>query len=257
MGRLEGKAAFITGGGAGIGAAAAALFAREGASVTVTDIDGTAASRVVTDLPGALGVRMDVTSDTEVASVLAQSMDRFGRLDILFNSAGGSLMDRDDFIADVDLSVWEPTMNLNLLGTILPCRHAIPLMQRTNGGSIVNMSSGAALRGASPSHIYTAAKGAILSLTRALAGAYAKHNIRANAICAGRTLTGRIVNAVGTPDSAGKMPDRQDAAGRVKEYPFWVGSAEDIANIALFLASDESRMITGASIPADGGRSAY
>jgi NAD(P)-dependent dehydrogenase (short-subunit alcohol dehydrogenase family) len=96
-----------------------------------------------------------------------------------------------------------------------------------------------------------------LSLTRALAGAYAKHNVRVNAICAGRILTERITGNYGTPGQPGPIADRQDAAGRSNEYPFWVGQPEDIANIALFLASDESRMITGATIPAEGGRSAY
>ncbi len=96
-----------------------------------------------------------------------------------------------------------------------------------------------------------------MSLTRALAGAYAKNNVRVNAICAGRILTERITSNYGTPTAPGPIADRQDAAGRSQEYPFWVGEPEDIANIALFLASDESRMITGATIPAEGGRSAY
>ena len=119
------------------------------------------------------------------------------------------------------------------------------------------MSSGAALRGGSPSHSYTAAKGAILSLTRALAGAHARQNVRANAICAGRVLTERTLKKYGTKDRPGEVADRQDGEGRVKEYPFWVGQPEDIAYVALFLASDESLMITGAAIAADGGRSAY
>ncbi len=134
---------------------------------------------------------------------------------------------------------------------------ATPEIIRAGGGSVVNMSSGAALRGASPAHVYTAAKGAILSLTRAMAGAYVHQGVRVNAICAGRTLSQRILATVGTPENPGPVADRQDPAGRQKEYPFWVGQPEDIANIALFLASEESRMITGASIPAEGGRSAY
>jgi NAD(P)-dependent dehydrogenase (short-subunit alcohol dehydrogenase family) len=137
------------------------------------------------------------------------------------------------------------------------CRYSIPRIVEAGGGAVVNMSSGAALRGASPSHIYTAAKGGIVSLTRALAGAYAKHNVRVNAICAGRILTERITSRYGTPAAAGPVIDKQDAAGRVKEYPFWVGQPEDIARIALFLASDESRMVNGAAIPAEGGFSAY
>src|SRR5262249_36063885 len=140
---------------------------------------------------------------------------------------------------------------------ILACRHAIPEIARAGGGAIVNMSSGAALRGGSPKHIYTSAKGAIVSLTRALAGAHVHDNIRVNAVCAGRILTERILTSVGSPDAPRPIVEPQDAAGRVKDYPFWVGQPEDIANIVVFLASDESRMITGASIPADGGRSAY
>jgi len=124
------------------------------------------------------------------------------------------------------------------------------------GGTVINMSSGAALRGASPAHIYSAAKGGILALTRALAGTYARDSVRVNAICAGRILTERILARYGTPDDP-KPAEDQQADARVKEYPFWVGTPGDIANIALFLASDESRMITGATIPADGGRSAY
>ena len=147
-------------------------------------------------------------------------------------------------------------MQLDLYGTMLSCHHAIPAIVRAGGGAVVNMSSGAALRGASPAHVYSAAKGGILSLTRALAGAYAKDNVRVNAICAGRILTKRILSRFGTPGAPTPAED-QEADQRVKEYPFWVGRPEDIANIALFLTSDESRMITGAAIPADGGRSAY
>ncbi len=187
---------------------------------------------------------------------MAAAVRRFGKIDVLYNCAGGSVP-ADSYVTDVDLKVWQHTMSLDLLGPILCCRHGIPEIIKAGGGAVVNMSSGAALRGGSPSHIYTAAKGAILSLTRALAGAYAKNNVRVNAICAGRILTERITGNYGTPDKPGPIADRQDAAGRSKEYPFWVGKPEDIANIALFLASDESRMITGATIPAEGGRSAY
>ena len=106
-------------------------------------------------------------------------------------------------------------------------------------------------------HIYTAAKGAIVSLTRSLAGTFARDNVRVNCICAGRINTERIRASYGMPGKPGAAPDRQDATGQVKTYPFWVGEPEDIAAVALFLAADESRMITGAAIPADGGRSAY
>jgi NAD(P)-dependent dehydrogenase (short-subunit alcohol dehydrogenase family) len=258
--RLEGRVALITGAGSGIAKAASRIFAEEGARIVVAEIDrdrGLETERIVTDAGGkALFVQTDVTNEESAKRAVAAAVERFGKLDVLYNCAGGSTVE-DDRVTDVDLSEWQRTMSVNLLGPILMCRHGIPRIVEAGGGAVVNMSSGAALRGASPSHIYTAAKGGVLSLTRALAGAFAKDNVRVNAICAGRILTERITSRYGTPDAEGPVADRQDAAGRVKEYPFWVGAPEDIARIALFLASDESRMITGASIAADGGRSAY
>jgi len=258
--RLEGKVALITGAGSGIAKAASRLFAEEGARVVIAEIDlerGLATERMVKEAGGeALFVETDVTSEASARHAVAATVERFGKLDVLYNCAGGSTTE-DDLVTEVDMSEWQRTMALNLLGPILMCRHGIPRIVEAGGGAVVNMSSGAALRGASPAHIYTTSKGGILSLTRALAGTFAKNNVRVNAICAGRILTERITSRYGTPERQGPVVDLQDAAGRVKEYPFWVGSPEDIARIALFLASDESRMITGASIPADGGRSAY
>lgn len=228
--------------------------------MAIAEIDrekGLATERMVKEAGGeAHFVHTDVTNEDSAKAAVAATVERFGKLDVLYNCAGGSSA-QDSLVTDVDLAEWQRTMSLNLLGPILMCRHGIPQIVKAGGGAVVNMSSGAALRGASPAHIYTASKGGIVSLTRALAGAYVKHNIRVNAICAGRILTERITSRYGTPERAGPVVDLQDAAGRVKEYPFWVGSPEDIARIALFLASDESRMITGAAIPADGGRSAY
>jgi NAD(P)-dependent dehydrogenase (short-subunit alcohol dehydrogenase family) len=261
MGRLAGKVAFITGAGSGIARAAATIFAREGAQVAIAEIKpeaGRATEQAIRDAGGvAWFVETDVRREESVRAAIDAAAGRFGRIDVLYNCAGGSLTE-DSYVTDVDLDkVWEHTMSTDLRGTVLCCRHGIPALIRAGGGSVVNMSSGAALRGASNAHIYTAAKGAILSLTRALAGAYVKQGVRANAIAAGRILTDRVKSNYGTPQKAGLVVDRQDAAGRVKEYPFWVGEPEDIANIALFLACDESRMITGATIAADGGRSAY
>jgi NAD(P)-dependent dehydrogenase (short-subunit alcohol dehydrogenase family) len=260
MARLAGKVAFITGAGSGIARAAASVFAREGARVALAEIEpalGSATEKRVCDDGGdAFFVHTDVTNEDSVKAAIAATIKRFGKLDVLYNCAGGSIP-ADSLVTDVDLKVWVHTMTLDLLGPILCCRHAIPEIVKAGGGTVVNMSSGAALRGGSPSHIYTAAKGGILSLTRALAGAYAKNNVRVNAICAGRILTERITGSYGTPAKPGPIADRQDAAGRSRDYPFWVGEPADIANIALFLASDESRMITGAAIPAEGGRSAY
>ncbi len=260
MKRLEGRVAFITGAGAGIGAASALDFSREGARVIVADINekwgASVAERVKSQGGDALYVKTDVTNEASVRSAVEEGAKRFGKIDVLMNSAGGSLPD-DSPITEVDMSVWDRTMILDLRGTMLACRHVIPRIIAAGGGTVVNMSSGAALRGANPAHIYTAAKGAIVSLTRTLAGSYAKHNVRVNCICAGRTNTERVRATFGMPGKPGSAPDRQNAAELIKTYPFWMGEPEDISAIALFLASNESRMITGAAIPADGGRSAY
>lgn len=257
-GRLHGRAAFITGAGSGIGRAAATLFAREGAMVAIAEVKpvlGQQTADAITAAHGtALFVQTDVTHDDSVQAAINATVGRFGKLDLLFNCAGGSLLE-DASVTEVDLSVWDQTMNLDLKGTFLCCRHAIPCIVAAGGGTIVNMSSGAALRGASPKHIYTAAKGAVVALTRSLACTFAKQNVRVNAICSGRVNTERVrARYSGVSGHRGIAADPNE---RAKTYPFWLGEPEDIANIALFLSSHESRMITGAAIPADGGHSAY
>lgn len=262
MGRLQGKVAFITGAGAGIARAASELFASEGASIALIEINeetGGAAERALrAQGHNALFIGTDITREESVSAAANTALEEFGKIDVLFNCAGGSVVE-DSLVTDVDFDdVWERTMRTNLRGMMLCCRHVIPKIIAAGGGTVVNMSSGAALRGASPLHVYTSAKGAIVSLTRALAGAYVKDNVRVNSICAGRIQTERNVRKYGADGmGGGSIVDRQPAAERVKDYPLWVGRPVDIANIALFLASDESRMITGAAIPADGGRSAY
>lgn len=259
-GRISGKVALLVGAGSGIGEAAAHLFAREGAAVAVADIRADAARAVAQAVQEAGGkaaaFAVDVTSDESVRGAVAAVVEHFGKLDILFDSAGGSLPE-DGPVTEVDLAVWDRTMPVDVRGAILCARHAIPALIGSGGGAVVLMSSGAALRGSSRAHIYAAAKGAVNALTRSLAGTYAKHNIRVNAICAGRIDTPRVRNAYGIPGSRATLGDPFDAATIVQAYPFWLGKPEDIAQIALFLASDESRMITGAEIPANGGRSAY
>jgi NAD(P)-dependent dehydrogenase (short-subunit alcohol dehydrogenase family) len=260
MKRLEGRVAFISGGGAGIGISSALAFAREGARVILADIDrpaGEVAAAAVTAAGGeALFVRTDVTDEASLRAAVEAGAARFGKIDVLLNSAGGSLP-ADSPIIEVDMAVWDRTMVLDLKGTMLACRHVIPKIIAAGGGSVVNMSSGAGLRGSNPAHIYTAAKGAVIALTRTLAGTYANNNVRVNCICAGRINTERVRRTYGMPGKPGSAPDRQNVTEQIKTYPFWVGEPEDIAAIALFLASNESRMITGAAIAADGGRSAY
>ncbi|MDO9498686.1 SDR family NAD(P)-dependent oxidoreductase [Falsiroseomonas sp.] len=258
--RLDGKVAFISGGGGGIGHAASLAFAAAGARIAVCDLDAARCERTagaVVEAGGeAIALPTDITDDTQVAAAVAKAVARFGRLDILYNCAGGTVP-QDGTVTDVPLDVFDRTFNLDVRGTFLCCRHGVPEMIRAGGGAIINMSSGAALRGASPFHVYSAAKGAILSLTRALAGTYAKQGIRANVIASGRVMTDRIIRTFGALDDQAKHNDPQDPLGRLRDYPFWVGDPEHIAATALFLASDASRMITGATIQADGGRSAY
>lgn len=258
--RLHGKVAFIAGGGTGIGEATARMFAREGAAVAIADIRLAGAQKLVADIVAAGGqavaLETDVTAEESVSNAAAKAALHFGAIHILFNCAGGSLP-ADAPVTEVDLGVWERTMTLDVKGTILTCRFVIPHIVAAGGGSVVNMSSGAALRGSGKAHVYAAAKGAVISLTRALAGTYARNHVRANAICSGRINTERVRQTYGVPGKPGASKDAMQVDELIKTYPFWFGEPDDIAHIALFLASDESRMITGAAIPADGGRSAY
>lgn len=254
------KVVLISGGGGGIGSAAALAFSKAGYAVAVADLLAdraeAAAEKVRAAGGDALAVTTDITQDASVAAAVATTLARYGRLDALYNCAGGT-DPADGNVTDVPLEVFERTMNLDLRGTFLCCRHAIPAIIAAGGGAVINMSSGAALRGASPYHVYSAAKGAIISLTRAMAGTYARQGVRVNAIASGRVMTDRIIRTWGTLEQAAQGGDPQDPVGRLREYPFWVGEPEQIAATAVFLASDGARMITGATIPADGGRSAY
>lgn len=259
MARLKDKVAVVSGGAGGIGSAIVRQFCREGASVAVLDVNASAGTTLAEEMQ-ALGRRVlflpvDVGVEDQVRTAIEAAARVFGRIDVAVNSVGGAHLD-DGPVTDANLAVFGKVMTLDLLGTIHVCRHAIPAMRSAGGGAIVNMSSGAALRG-SPAHLYASAKGAILSLTRALAGSYAKDGIRANAICSGRVLTERVRRKEEAARAAGGSNARLALDDVVASYPFWLGTPEDIANIATFLACDESRMITGASIPADGGRSAY
>jgi len=256
MGQLQGRVAFITGAGSGIARAAARLFANEGAKVVIAELEAELGRSSELDVRQAGGeaifIETDVTKEESVKNAIRESVARYGGLNILYNCAGGSIT-QDAPVTEVDMAVWQHTMSLDLLGTFLCCRHGIPELIRAGGGAIVNMSSSAALQGAYKGHVYTAAKGALLSFTRALAGQYARHGIRANVICPGLTVTERVIRMFGDPRKTADSPQRR----MLEKYPFSVGDPEDIANVALFLASDKARMINGATIAADGGSSAY
>lgn len=260
MGRIEGKVAFLTGGGAGIAKATAMAFVREGAKVVIAEIDRETGAQAERDLRAAGGealfVPTDVTSDGEVAAAIARTVEAHGRLDILFNCAGGSVLE-DLPVHQMDLAVWRRTIDLNLLHPFLTCRHGVPHMLRAGSGSIINVSSHIGLMG-QMRPAYAAAKGGIMSFTRTLAAQYADHGIRANAIAPGTVRSERNIRRY--QNKAWQEANKAAHAARLaseKLYPFSFGDPADIAEIAVFLASDESRMITGSTIAADGGRSTY
>ena len=250
MPRLNNKVAVITGAGSGIARAAAKIFAREGASVVVAELDEEKGRSIADEIgAAAIFIHTDVTDEKSIENTMNVAVKTFGGLNVLFNCAGGSVPN-DSIVTEVDLEVWEHTIPLDLRGPFLCSRFGIPKIIESGGGSVINVSSVVALRGNHPAHVYSAAKGGLISLTRSLAGAYSSEGVRANVICPGMIATDRI--------KAKPTSNRREAmAQSYRSYEFGSGEPEDIANIALFLASDESRMVNGAVIPADGGISAY
>jgi NAD(P)-dependent dehydrogenase (short-subunit alcohol dehydrogenase family) len=253
MNRLAGKVAVITGAGSGIGRASAKMFVAEGAKVVVAELDETLGAASAREAgAGARFVATDVTDEASVKQMVQQARETFGRIDVLLNCAGGSLRE-DRPVTDVDAAVWDHTINLDMKGPFLCCRHVIPVMVEQGNGSVVNFSSVVALRGNHIAHVYVMAKGGLISFTKALAGAYSPKGIRVNAICPGVVLTERVKSRF----TGGNQIRFGGIDNMAERYPFAVGQPEDIANVALFLASDESRMVNGAAIPAEGGFSAY
>ena len=262
MGRLDGKVAFITGAGAGIAKASALAFCREGAKVAIIELNaetGRAAERDVRAVGGdALFIETDVTQDDSVRRAVDAAVAKFGQLNVIMNCAGGSL-EEDVPVHQMDLKVWHHTINLNLLHPFLTCRHGIPHLIQAGGGSIVNVTSHLGLMG-SVKPAYAATKGGIISFTRTLAAQYVQHNIRANAVAPGSIRTERQIKRYENKDYM--LAEKPGPAARArmvaqKLYPYSKGDPGDIAEIAVFLASDESRMLTGTTISADGGRSSY
>ena len=259
MGRLDGKVAFITGAGAGIAKASALRFVKEGAKVAIVEINaelGRAAEREARESGGdAIFVQTDVTQDEAVKRAMDATIERYGRLDVLVNCAGGSLVE-DVPVHKMDLAVWERTIALNLRHPFLCCRHGIPHMLESGGGSIVNFSSWVGLVG-SEKPAYAAAKGGIVSFTKTLAAEYMKDGIRANAIAPATVRTERSIRRWESNDAAAKPSALTLARNAVTRemYPFSVGESSDVAAIVVFLASDESRLLTGTVLAADGGRS--
>jgi NAD(P)-dependent dehydrogenase (short-subunit alcohol dehydrogenase family) len=256
-GRLADKVAVVTGAGSGIARASARLFAEEGAAVVALELRPELGESTERDIRAAGGeatfVETDVTDEAAVLRAVEQAVSSYGRIDCLFNCAGGSLAE-DGPLTEISLTdVWEQTVALNLLGTVLACRHVIPELVKAGGGAVVNTSSSVALKGSRGGHVYSMTKGGIVSLTRTIAATYAKDNVRANTVCPGTIVTEGIRQRFGVDDERLRANLEEMSA----RYPFGVGEPRDIAAVALFLVSPESRMVTGATIPADGGYSAY
>ena len=247
--RLKGKVAFITGAGMGIGREAAVLFAQEGARVVVADIDGTAATETVARVEAgrgeALAVTGDVAIEADVERMIAEGIRRFGRLDILYNNAGVLWKDRDRSVLETDGSWWDRVIAINLKSAFWVTKYGIPPLQRAGGGSIIMMGSVSALVGFTRAQdAYTAAKGALISLTKSLAIQFARDRIRCNIIHPG---------IVDTPLQAPYLTDelrREFQAG----IPLGrIAHPREIATVALFLAGDDSSFMTGAELVVDGG----
>jgi NAD(P)-dependent dehydrogenase (short-subunit alcohol dehydrogenase family) len=248
-GRLDGKVALITGAGSGMGRSAAELFAREGAKVVVTDVVDDAGRATVEAVRGAGGdatyVRADVSRSDDCEAMVRCATDTYGGLHVLYNNAGIFPGD-DGGVLDTSESTWEAVMQINLKGVWLGCRAGIPVMVASGGGSIVNVASFVALVGAATAQIaYTSSKGGVLSMTREIAVEYARQGIRANALCPG---------PIETPLLAELLSDPARRARRMVHIPMGrLGRAEELAKAALFLASDDSSFMTGASLVVDGG----
>lgn len=254
MNRLEGKVALITGGASGIGRESAVLFAREGARVVVVDRDekaGRQTVRLVKEAGGeALFTKADVSQAEDCQRMIKSAEKKFGRLDILFNNAG-IMHHADDNAITTSEEIWDLTMNVNARGVFLGCKFGIPALRRAGGGSIINTASFVALMGAAtPQVAYTASKGAVLAMTRELAIIHAREGIRVNALCPGPLRTELLMSYLNTEEK------RQRRLVHIPVGRF--GEAAEIAQAALFLASDESSFITGSDFVVDGGiTSAY
>ena len=247
--RLANKVALITGAGSGIGREAALLFAREGARVVVAEVDdaaGRAAVEQITSSGGAAYfVHADVSRAADAQAMIAEAEKTFGRLNVIFNNAG-IFPDADGSVTDTAEETWDLVMRVNLKGVFLGCKYAIPALLRAGGGSIINTASFVALMGAAtPQIAYTASKGGVLSMTREIAVEFARKGIRANALCPG---------PVDTPLLAELMSDPARKQRRMVHIPPGrLAKAFEIAQAALFLASDESSYVNGAIFTVDGG----
>lgn len=247
MKTLTGKVALITGSGSGIGRSAAILFSQAGAKISVADINAEHGTETVNLIEAngdqAIFVECDVSKPEHVKNMISTTVKAFGGLNILYNNAGGSTMMDGPVTEAPDEEFWR-VIGLDLYGTFLGCKYAIPELIKAGGGSVINMSSNQALMGIPGRVCYTAAKGGIASMTRAMAVEYGGHKIRVNAIAPSVTLTERVKKLLEQSTEIQKQAER---------HLVGLAEPEDVANLALYLASDQSALITGQVISVDSG----
>jgi meso-butanediol dehydrogenase/(S,S)-butanediol dehydrogenase/diacetyl reductase len=250
--RLENKIAIITGGGDGLGQASAVLFAKEGASVVVADMDPARGMKTVDMIKNqngeAMFVEVDISKEDSVKNMVEKVVDAYGRIDILVNSAGIFI---EATVLNTSVEDWDKIMAVNLRGIFLGCKYVIPEMIKAGKGSIVNIGSEAGITGWENATAYAASKGGVVNMTRCLALDFAKHNIRANCVCPGTTETPMLKKALEI------APDPKKARRFFESRPLLrLGRPEEIAAGILYLASDESLYATGAVLSIDGGKTA-
>lgn len=244
MGKMDGKVALVTGGASGLGAEDARALVREGAKVVITDVQDELGAQVAAEIPGCIYLHHDVRDEARWAEVVKETVDTFGRLDTLVNNAG---LVKFGTVEDLSYADFKLQTEVMLDGTFLGCRAAIPYMTKGGGGAIINMASVAGLKGISTIPAYTAAKAGIIGMTRSIAihCQEQKYAIRVNSIAPGGIVTPMTAQALA------QLP--ADSAGLDQINNLGMGQPADVANMVLYLASDDGRHITGTNIVIDNG----
>ncbi|MEC0368653.1 SDR family NAD(P)-dependent oxidoreductase [Paenibacillus chibensis] len=248
MKRVQGKVAIVTGGASGIGLASSQLMAKEGAKVVIADYNLEGAEKAAQELASqgfeAQAMFLDASKEESIKEVVEKTVEAYGTLNVMYNNVGGTNLKKDLDIVNMDMSEWDRGMKMNLDSVVYGCRYAIPHMIKAGGGSIINTASMAAFASDSVRTVYGASKAAVVQLTKYVATQYGKQNIRANAIAPGLILTPAAKNNL--PEEMLHMFQKYNALA-------YHGEPEDIGYTVVFLASDESKFITGQTIQVEGG----